>query len=313
LAGALKLLSAATIAKATHAAVFGLDGSIGGVLEMYGIAYVIIPTEFKFLQSILDEALSPFRRCGAETLPRESLTFDDVTDDLRQLHDLRITLRREGAGVVVRSGDSTTVGDLDFDELRNLLQCIGQPSWIGRLADIEPDFDAFVHRFTRWKQRDPEADGYGRWLNPLGRWDWWELGGRFDGLVSGQPQSGAGMESMISSGENRGRDLLGGVMRALGGNTSDVEAEIAANVDLVSSLLEAARRGEPHAFPTAVVLPVDAGAPDLRWFDALGWRPIPAQTKALLFAAEDASFNEAATAAYERFADMAVAGISYHF
>jgi hypothetical protein len=265
------------------------------------------------LQSVLDEALSPFRRCGAETLPRENLAFDDVTDDLRQLHDLRITLRQEGSGVVVKGEDVTTVGDLDFDGLGNLLRRIGQPTWSGRLADVEPNFDAFVHRFTKWKQRDPEADGYGHWLNPLGRWDWWELGGRFDGLVSGQPRSGAGMVSMISSGKNRGRDLLGGVLKALGGNTSEVGAEIAANVDLVSSLLEAARRGEPHAFPTAIVLPVDASAPDFRWFDALGWRPIPAQTKALLFAAEDASFNEASMAAYKRFADMAVAGISYHF
>jgi len=82
-------------------------------------------------------------------------------------------------------------------------------------------------------------------------------------------------------GPNRGRDLLGGVARALGGKPSDVEAEIAANVDLVSSLLEAARRGDEHAFPTAVVLPVSACADAFRWFDALGWRPIPAETKAI--------------------------------
>jgi hypothetical protein len=170
-----------------------------------------------------------------------------------------------------------------------------------------------VNRFTNWKQRDPLADRHGEWLNPLGRWDWWELGGRFDGLVSGQPRSGAGMDSMISSGKSRGRDILGNVSRALGGKPSEAEAEIVANVDLVSSLLEAARRNEERAFPNAVVLPIDATAPDFRWFDSLGWRPIPARTKAFLSVAEDASFNEVATAAYERFADMAVAAIAYHF
>ena len=79
---------------------------------------------------------------------------------------------------------------------------------------------------------------------------------------------------MISSGPNRGRDLIGGVARAFGSEPSEVEAEIAANVDLASALLEAARRGEEHAFPTAILLPVGACAPESRWFDALGWRPI---------------------------------------
>ena len=118
---------------------------------------------------------------------------------------------------------------------------------------------------------------------------------------------------MISSGPNRGRDLIGGVARAFGGNPSEVEAEIAANVDLVSALLEAARRGEEHAFPTAILLPVGACAPEFRWFDALGWRPIASETKTLLSVPADATFEESATAAYERWADMAVAGVAYHF
>ncbi len=279
---------------------------------MYGIAYVIIPTEFASLQAVLDEALAPFHRGGADEFPREALAFDDVTEDLRQLHRLPITLKSEGAGVVVQSKDAA-LGDFNFEALREFLQSRGAPSWSGHFGDVEPDFDAFARRFTTWKQCDPEAGRYGRWLNPLGRWDWWELGGRFDGLVSGQRQAGAGSDSMISSGPNSGRDLLGGVMRALGGKPSEVEAEIAANDDLVSSLLEAARRGDEHAFPTAVVLPVASCAPEVRWFDDLGWRPIPTETKALLAVFDDASFDETATAAYQRFAQMAVAGIEYHF
>ena len=127
-----------------------------------------------------------------------------------------------------------------------------------------------ARRLTNWKRRDPVARGYGQWLNPLGRWDWWELGGRFDGHVSGQPRRGAGSNSMISSAPNKGRDLLGGVARALGDKALEFEAEIAANVDLVSALLDATRRGDEHAFPTAVVLPVGACADEFRWFDSLG-------------------------------------------
>jgi hypothetical protein len=280
---------------------------------MYGIAYVIIPTEFESLQAALDEALAPFRRGGPDEFPREALAFDDVTDELRQLHRLPITLEAKGAGVVLQSNDSASADDFDFAALAEFLAATGAPSWSGRFADVEPDLDAFARRFTRWKERDARAGGYGRWLNPLGRWDWWELGGRFDGLVSGQRRAGAGADSMISSGPNRGRDLIGGVARAFGGKPSEVEAEIAANVDLASALLEAARRGEEHAFPTAIVLPVGACAPEFRWFDALGWRPIASETKTLLSVPAEATFEESATEAYGRWADMAVAGVAYHF
>jgi hypothetical protein len=68
----------------------------GGTIErtMYGIAYVIIPTEFESLQVALDEALAPFRRGGPDEFPREALAFDDVTEELRQLHRLRRHARR---------------------------------------------------------------------------------------------------------------------------------------------------------------------------------------------------------------------------
>jgi hypothetical protein len=242
---------------------------------MYGVAYVIIPTDFASLQSVLDATLAPYRRGGPDEFPREALAFDDVTNELRRLHRQPIGLKLRGTSVTLESAELPISADLDFDALSDFLQSTGAASWSGRLADIEPDFDSFARRFTTWRRRDPEAGGYGQWLNPLGRWDWWELGGRFDGLVSGHPRRGAGADAMISSGPNRGRDLLGGVVRALGGNVPEVEAEIAANVDLVSALLEAATRNEAHAFPTAIVLPVDTCAAEFRWFDALGWRPHP--------------------------------------
>jgi len=110
---------------------------------------------------------------------------------------------------------------------------------------------------------------------PSGRWNCWDLSGRFDGIVRGEKRASAGSESMISSGPNNGRDLLGVVARALGAKPSEAEAEIAANVDLVSALVDAARRDNEHALPDAVVLPVGACAYEFRRFDSLGWRPIP--------------------------------------
>lgn len=282
-------------------------------LTVYGLAYVIIPTEFTSLQGLLDEALAPFRRGGAGDFPREKLAFDDVTDVLRRMHTARFDFRIEGAGVVISGSDPALTYDLDSFGIRAFLDAAGAASWSGRLADLEPHLDAFAARFTKWKERDPDAGGYGQWLNPLGRWDWWELGGRFDGVISGHPRPGAGNDCMISSGASSGRDLLGGLARALGGKPSEIEADIEANVELVSALLDAARRGDDRAFPTAIVLPTGACADAFRWLDALGWRPISLETKALLSVPDDASFKETAVAAYERFNTMAAAGVAFHF
>jgi len=37
---------------------------------VYGLAYVIVPTEFASLQAALDESLVPFRRGGTGDFPR---------------------------------------------------------------------------------------------------------------------------------------------------------------------------------------------------------------------------------------------------
>ena len=89
----------------------------------------------------------------------------------------------------------------------------------GTFAEIEPDFDAFVSQFTIYRARDPSTSRYGRWLNPIGYWDWWELGGRFNGAITGERRP-AGAEPMISSGPSTGRAMLGKVLTALGGRMS---------------------------------------------------------------------------------------------
>ncbi|BBU60393.1 hypothetical protein MSC49_03280 [Methylosinus sp. C49] len=279
---------------------------------MYGLAYVIIPIEFASLQGALDETLAPFKRGGADVFPQEKLEFDDVTGALRLLHTTPLEFEA-GNGLSIRGGDLEHVHDLDSEAVLRFLDAAGTRTWSGRLADVEPDFDAFAWRFTRWKERDARAGGYGRWLNPLGRWDWWDLGGRFDGVITGARRAGTGNASMISSGPDRSRDLLGGIARALGGKPSEIEAEIEANIEIVSALLDAARHGEERAFPTAVVLPLGACTDEFRWLDDLGWRPIPPETKAFLSVADDAGFKEAAIAAYERFHTMAAAAVAYHF
>ena len=103
----------------------------------------------------------------------------------------------------------------------------------------------------RGLERHPGTGGYGRWLNPLGRWDWWDLGGRFDGRIMGERGRAGRSASMVSSGPSPGRSILnnveGALSDALGSPPANgVVVEADNNVELVAQLLEDARAGREH-------------------------------------------------------------------
>lgn len=189
--------------------------------------------------------------------------------------------------------------------------------WPVRFQDLEPNLDDFARRFTSDLEQHPVTGGWGRWLNPLGRWDWWDLGGRFDGRIAGERRRPGRTASPVSSGPNTGRALVTGIEDALGralgqDRPAEVVVEADNNVEMVSRLLEDARAGLPHAIPGAVLLPPGSAPDRLRWVsswpevgpsDSLGWLGLP----------ETADWRSVVVAAYERYPEHWAAGVAYHF
>ena len=208
--------------------------------------------------------------------------------------------------------DAALSFDLRLSRLSEHMAACRLDEFEGTFAEIEPDFDAFVRRFTDFARRDPATSRYGRWLNPIGYWDWWELGGRFNGAITGDRRP-AGADQAICSGQNSGRAILGNVANALGGRAAREEAEIEANVELVESLKLAADRNDDYWLPTALVLPMGCCADEDRWVDRVGWHEIRPGTRACLSVSADADFLHLVRAAYERFSELAAAGVAYHF
>lgn len=275
---------------------------------MFGLACVLLPTEYTSLQAELDLALGPFERGDADDLPASMLSFHDETDELQQLFRARLRYQR-GSVRWLTQGHAEGF-HLDFGALSHHLKACGLDQYEGTLEELEPDFDAFAGRFTKLKSRDPKTQRYGRWLNPLGQWDWWDLGGRFNGVITGEPRPG-GDQQFISSGASAGRSIIGNLTHALGGAPSTHNAEIELNVELVETLRHGID-GEPFV-PTAMVLPVGSG-PDIgRWFTAADWHPIATETRTMLSAPADADYEALVALAYVRFADRIAAGVSYHF
>ncbi len=276
---------------------------------MFGLAYVFIPIAFASLQAELDHALAPFMRGGDDKFPRGKLAFDDEMDSLAGLHRAKIRYNTDGS-VTLLDGSAHTF-DLDLAKVAEHMSACGLDRFEGTFDELEPDFDAFVQRFTSHTARDPATSRYGRWLNRIGYWDWWDLGGRFNGAVTGDRRP-AGQQT-ISSGPNNGRAIIGNIAKVFGARPSDETSEIEANVELVESLRRAAGRAEDHWLPTAIVLPVGSCLDEHRWFDRIEWHEIRAETRACLSAPPDADFRTLLRAAYARFSQCAAAGVAFHF
>src|SRR5437868_567091 len=254
---------------------------------MYGLAYVLIPPTFESLQAELDRNLAPFRRGGDDVFPRSALAFEDVTDELVRLHQTAFTY--DSGEETWRNTRIECVYDLRSDRLSEYLEACGLDHFRGTAAELEPNFDAFVTRFTRYEARDATTCRYGRWLNPIGYWDWWELGGRFNGVITGDPRPAAS-EHPISSGSSSGRSLMATIGTMLGAPEPDEETQIEANVELTESLKERAKGRHDHRMPTAVALPVGYCADEDRWFDCVEWHDIKHGTRAALGVSIDADF-----------------------
>src|SRR6266581_3936443 len=188
--------------------------------DMFGLAYVFIPRVLSSLQSELDRALAAFKRGGEDDFPRDKLAFDDATDVLERLHRSRICCKPNGSATGL---DFDASYFLDLSKLNEHLGACQLDRFEGTLAEIEPDFHIFVRRFADHVVRDPATGRYGRWLNPLGRWDWWDLGGRFNGAITGERRH-AGPTQTISSGPSTGRMVMENFAGALGASRNDETA-----------------------------------------------------------------------------------------
>ena len=280
---------------------------------MFSLAYVILPVSCGSPAEAIRTSLARFQRGGRGKLPEDWLVFHDVTDELRQDHKTRFTFTDLGNKGMRVEGDTW---HLDTPKIRYEMKRLGMPRWIVRFAD-EMDFATFVGRFGGNMERDATTGGYGRWLNPLGQWDWWDLGGRFDGRIVGERQIRKGRPvADVSSGPNPGRAVLANVENALADALGEAPTPLLdvhndMNVEMVATLLNDAREGRANAYPTTLVMPPGSAEDSLRWLNT--WpRMEPQDAFAWLGLAADATWEQIVQAAYAQFEDHWAAGVAYH-
>jgi hypothetical protein len=251
---------------------------------MFSLAYVILPVCADPSAEAIRASLAPFQRGTRGTLPEDSLAFKDETDALRDAYQAHFIFSETGTGGLQIEG-ADDIFHLDTQKVRTQMKRLGLQRWSVRFAD-EMDLDAFFDRFGKRLERHPGTGAFGRWLNPLGQWDWWDLGGRFDGhIVADQHVKEGRSVAEISSGPNTGRVIfanLGDVLADALGQAQlplvDVQGD--RNIEMVATLLRDALEERENAFPATLVLPPGSVKDSLRWLgtypqmgphEALSW------------------------------------------
>lgn len=65
------------------------------------------------------------------------------------------------------------------------------------LKDEYPTFDVFMEKYHGYEERDSKTGRYGYWENPNRKWDWWQIGGRWTGMIP--VKNGCGARGSVSS------------------------------------------------------------------------------------------------------------------
>ena len=285
---------------------------------MFGFAHVILPFDNADPAGAIRASLARFQRGGPGDLPHTWLAFVDESEYLHMTHEAWLTLTLLDKGGLQIEGHDAAYLCLDARKVTAEMRRLELRHWRVRFADTA-DLRTFHERFASGIPRDPATGRYGRWLNPLGRWDWWDLGGRFDGWIIGEPDRGQGRPaSRISSGDSVGRKVLANLQDALGGALGqgapvafDVRSD--RNIELAATLLADLRASTGAArIPSgAVVLPPGSAEDACRW--VADWPSLgPAAALTDLGLDPGASLRAVLEAAYARFEDHWVAGVAYH-
>lgn len=281
---------------------------------MFSIAYVVLPFSSCDPADAIASSLARFQRGSRGDIPEDWLQFHDETAGITAAHQAKYIFTRTPNGLQTEGGD---IWDLNMEAVSSEMDRRGVERWQVSFSEVEPDLGRFADRFARKLDRHPVTGGFGRWLNPLGRWDWWDVGGRFDGRISGGQKPSRQNVSAISSGHNAGRVVLENLQNALARDLGQdppykLDLETSDNVELVSRLLIDIRADRPHALPGVVVLPPGFCDDSERWL-ASPPAAIPVGARSLLKLPDKADWRQVVEGAYGCFQDHWAAGVAIHF
>lgn len=145
------------------------------------------------LESAVGEMLAPYQENNMGDCPKEFMEFHDVTDEVKEdWEDKEVECVRLPDGEVVFAWDrrfkkpkmvQNADGEMvehPFDEVTFIPDEYEQVKL--PMKEVYDSFEAYVDEWHGYKF-DEEQQAYGYWENPNKKWDWYQIGGRWRGLL----------------------------------------------------------------------------------------------------------------------------------
>jgi hypothetical protein len=136
----------------------------------------------------LEQMLAPYQENNMGDCPEEYLEFEDIEDEYREKYQTETTER-------VRMSDGKLLSPYDDQFKRKKDDFINNeydvPEFLERrkvpFTELYGTFEEFMSDYVGDEHPDPKTGRYGYWRNPNTKWDWWQLGGRWNGRLPVKP------------------------------------------------------------------------------------------------------------------------------
>jgi hypothetical protein len=126
----------------------------------------------------VEELLAPYQENNMGDCPEEYLEFIDVED--RELD----SYKNEEIDMV-KCPDGKLLYPWDERFKKNGINEVpegGYKKVKAKFTEIYPSFDEYMEEYCGFS-KDPRKNRYGYWENPNAKWDWYQVGGRWSGLL----------------------------------------------------------------------------------------------------------------------------------
>lgn len=129
----------------------------------------------------VEKQLAPFQENNMCDCPKEYLEFNDLEEEM-------LTKYMTGDTEMIELSDGNLYSKYDdmFKTMENFVTKYKYPEGYNTVkmpfTREYPTFDDYVRDYEGYAERDAETGKYGYWENPNAKWDWYQLGGRWNGF-----------------------------------------------------------------------------------------------------------------------------------
>lgn len=129
--------------------------------------------------------LAPFQENNMGDCPNEYLKFNDEEDDYKKRYETESVscVKTIDGGLYSKWDNKFKVQTTDFFEQNEFEYPEGSEEIAVPFTQNYASFEQFMDDHCGYSERDKTQGRYGYWENPNAKWDWYALGGRWQGML----------------------------------------------------------------------------------------------------------------------------------